>query len=127
MKEPDNVLNILREYQGIQNVISNPKLQMLAPKGCFFIDGPTTERNAETWSSSKSWIAQVKNVSGRSLEHIAQAKQPNCTLRLIMSKVREILPIIHEEFGFFGGISVHSIFWDSVDKKITFTDWHRNN
>ena len=72
-------------------------------------------------------MALVKNVSGRSLRNMAETKYPKCTLRKIMSKVREILPLIHEEWGFFGGIGVDSIYYDSVAKKITFTDWHRNN
>ena len=43
-----------------------------------------------------------------------------------MADVRAKLQVIHAEFGFFGSISVESIYYDPRTKKITFIDWSRN-
>jgi hypothetical protein len=44
-----------------------------------------------------------------------------------MVEVREMLKLIHEEWGFFGAINLESIYYDIYTKKITLVDWYRNN
>jgi hypothetical protein len=43
-----------------------------------------------------------------------------------MGDVREKLQIIHKEWGFFGSISVESIYYEPRTKQVRFTDWSRN-
>ena len=72
-------------------------------------------------------MALVKKVDGISLKDLAETRGTSNQIRLIMLEVREMLKLIHEEWGFFGAISLESIYYDVHAKKITLIDWYRNN
>ena len=72
-------------------------------------------------------MAVVKNVTGRSLLELTLTRSSQEQIRSIMARVRAMLPVIHAEWGFFGGIGAEQIYYDSVADKITLTDWHRSN
>jgi len=46
------------------------------------------------------------------LTQLAIRKSSQTLIRLVMKKVREQLKVIHEEFGFFGGINLEYIYYD---------------
>lgn len=72
-------------------------------------------------------MALVKKVDGISLKDLAETRGTKNQIRSIMAEVREMLKLIHEEWGFFGAINLESIFYDVYTKKITLVDWYRNN
>ena len=65
LKESENVVQIWRDYQGIETVKNNPRLMEMAPKDCYLINEITKDVKGYNWSDKWSWLALAIELDGQ--------------------------------------------------------------
>jgi hypothetical protein len=71
LNDSEYLVDIVQEYDGCMKAKNHPKLKLMAPTDCFFIDEITTQPNDLNLTDSRAWLAVALKVDGESLMKLA--------------------------------------------------------
>jgi len=95
------------------------------PHFCGLFLGPYERFRRKEDPPTNSILFFAQRVPGSRLKDIAKNAGGYEAVKYVVGKLLDALPVIHEHWGFSGGIDKEIVFFDEGTKKITILNWDR--